>query len=49
MFYAVTIIVVMGVAKPLWLELPTTGCSASSLLRSIDIASHRSHMSSLLI
>jgi hypothetical protein len=33
MFYAVTIIVVMGVAKPLWLQLPTTGCSASSLGR----------------
>ena len=35
MFYSVTIIVVMGVARPLWLRLPTpTGCSASSLGRS---------------
>jgi hypothetical protein len=37
MFYSVTVIVVMGVAQPLWLRLPVRG-SASSLARKSDSA-----------
>lgn len=38
MFYSVTIITVMGVAKPMWLRLPATTCSTSSLGRKSDSA-----------